>query len=484
MSSERTASADIGIIGIGVMGTSLARNLARHGHAVAAYDLDPEQAQDLVTDHGSEGTFVPAAELDDFVAALRAPRVAIILVPAGAPTDAAIETLVQRMDPGDIIIDGGNTLYTDTQARGAALEGTGIHFVGMGVSGGEQGALLGPSLMPGGSAESYERIGPMLESIAAKVDGEPCCMHVGPDGAGHFVKMIHNGIEYADMQLIAEAYDLMRRCLRMKVPDIRDVFASWRDGHLDSYLIDITTDILGHTDHATGKPFIDVVADAAGQKGTGAWTVKTALDVGIPVPAIAEATFARSLSGAALERVAVEELDIDPAVTPAEGDVAEWVEAIHNALLASKICAYAQGFDAIQLASEEEEWNIDLDHLARIWRDGCIIRAGFLNYISDAYIADPELPSLVGDEWFSERVEECLPAWRKVVALSASSGVPAPAFASSLAWYDALRAGRLPTALIQAQRDYFGSHSYNRVDKPGRFHTRWELPERPEEQWT
>ncbi|TRY17828.1 NADP-dependent phosphogluconate dehydrogenase [Tessaracoccus rhinocerotis] len=477
------ASADIGIVGIGVMGTSLARNLARHGHAVAAYDLSDEHVAKLVTNYGHEGTFVPTATLPEFVAALRSPRVAIILVPAGNPTDSTVASLEEAMEPGDIIIDSGNTLFTDTQERAAALAETGIHFVGMGISGGEEGALTGPSMMPGGSRESYERIGPMLESIAAQVDGEPCCTHIGPDGAGHFVKTVHNGIEYADMQLIAEAYDLMRRGLGMEVLEIRDVFASWKETELDSYLIDITTDILGHTDAETGRPFVDIISDRAAQKGTGAWTVKAALDVGIPVPAIAEATFARSLSGAEAERGVISQLDVDPHVEPITGDRAELVDAIRDALLASKISAYAQGFDEIQQASIDEQWHIDNAALARIWRGGCIIRAGFLNYISDAYIAHPDLPSLLGDSWFSERIARCLPAWRGVVALSATSGIPAPAFGSSLAWYDGLRSERLPTALVQSQRDYFGSHTYGRVDKPGRFHTRWELDPRVEEQW-
>ncbi|MCC2594506.1 NADP-dependent phosphogluconate dehydrogenase [Tessaracoccus sp. OS52] len=477
-------SADIGVVGIGVMGTSLARNLAHHGHAVAAYDLSPGNTARLVAEHGSEGTFVPAETLADFVAALRPPRVAIILVPAGPPTDSTIASLQEIMEPGDIIIDSGNTLFTDTQERAVALAETGIQFVGMGISGGQEGALTGPSIMPGGTRESYARIGPMLESIAAQVDGEPCCTYIGPDGAGHFVKMVHNGIEYADMQLIAEAYDLMRRGLGMEVLEIRDVFASWKETELDSYLIDITTDILGHADPETGKPFVDVISDVAAQKGTGAWTVKTALDVGIPVPAIAEATFARSLSGSIQERDDISGLGIDVATTPiSTDDRAALVDAIRDALLASKISAYAQGFDEIQQASQEFKWGVDNAALARIWRGGCIIRAGFLNYISDAYEAEPELPSLLAAAWFTDRIAACLPAWRRVVALSATSGIPAPAFGSSLAWYDALRSERLPTALVQAQRDYFGAHSYNRVDKSGRFHTRWELDPRVEEQW-
>ena len=491
------ASADLGVFGLGGMGANLARNLARHGHSVAVFNRTLARTERLMERYGSEGDFVPASDLKDFVASLRTPRVAIIMVQAGAATEAVIEELSALMEPGDIIVDAGNTLYTDTRRREEALRERGLHFVGMGVSGGEEGALLGPSIMPGGTAESYDRLGPMLESISAHVDGEPCCTHVGPDGAGHFVKMVHNGIEYADMQLIAEAYSLLRYVAGLSVPEIAEVFRSWKDSELDSYLIDITTEVLSHTDAATGRPFVDVIVDAAGQKGTGVWTTQTALELGVAVPAIAEATFARAASSSAAARAAVRDADLAPGTsesTLSGQDREAFIDAVKQALYGSKIAAYAQGFDEIATASAQFGWNIDLGAMARIWRGGCIIRARFLDDITRAYNStdstdsainkNSHLASLLTAPVFASALVQVLPAWRQVVAISALTGVPAPAFASSLAYVDQLRADRLPAALIQGQRDFFGSHTYHRVDDPeGIYHTLWAAPERTEEKW-
>ena len=430
---------------------------------------------------------MPATRPADFGACLRRPRAVIIMVQAGAATEAVIDQLRALLEPGDIIVDAGNTFYRDTQRREAALRESGIHFVGMGVSGGEEGALLGPSIMPGGTEESYRRLGPMLESISAHVDGEPCCAHVGPDGAGHFVKMVHNGIEYADMQLIAEAYDLLRRAAGLDVARIAEVFRSWRDSELDSYLIDVTAEVLGRTDPATGRPFVDVVVDEAGQKGTGAWTGQTALELGVAAPAIAEATFARAASAASAVRAAVRGADLDATGAPAPldpGETEAFVTSVRRALYGSKIAAYAQGFDLIATAGAENGWDVDLGAMARIWRGGCIIRARFLDDIVRAYGADPAPVSLLTAPVFASAVRDALPAWREVVALAARSGVPAPAFASSLAYVDQLRAPRLPAALIQGQRDFFGSHTYRRVDDAdGVYHVLWAQEGRAEEKW-
>ena len=481
-------SADIGVYGLGVMGANLARNLARHGHSVAVFNRTPARTRRLMENHADEGDFAPATRPADFVASLRRPRAVIVMVQAGAATEAVIDQLRALLEPGDIIVDAGNTFYRDTQRREAALRGSGIHFVGMGVSGGEEGALLGPSIMPGGTAESYRRLGPMLESISAHVDGEPCCAHVGPDGAGHFVKMVHNGIEYADMQLIAEAYDLLRRVAGLDVARIAEVFRSWRDSELDSYLIDVTAEVLGRTDPATGRPFVDVVVDEAGQKGTGAWTGQTALELGVAAPAIAEAAFARAASAASAVRAAVRGADLDATGGPAPlgpGETEAFVTSVRRALYGSKIAAYAQGFDLIAAAGAENGWDVDLGAMARIWRGGCIIRARFLDDIVRAYGADPAPVSLLTAPVFASAVRDALPAWREVVALAARSGVPAPAFASSLAYVDQLRAPRLPAALIQGQRDFFGSHTYRRVDDAdGVYHVLWAREGRAEEKWS
>lgn len=462
--------ARIGVTGLAVMGRNLARNLARHGHPVAVHNRTSSRTKALVEEFGDEGTFLPAETPEQFVASLERPRRLVIMVKAGGPTDAVIDEFAPLLEPGDMIVDGGNANFADTRRREAALRERGLHFVGTGISGGEEGALHGPSIMPGGSAESYAALGPLLEDISAKVDGTPCCVHVGPDGAGHFVKMVHNGIEYADMQLIAEAYDLLRHAAGLAPAEIAEVFRTWNTGRLESYLIEITAEVLAHTDASTGKPFVDVVLDQAEQKGTGRWTVQTALDLGVPVGGIAEAVFARSVSGHAALREAAQNLP-----GPSRGAAAGsgFADAVEKALYASKIVAYAQGFHEIQAGSAEYGWDIDLGAMATIWRGGCIIRAQFLDRIRAAYEADPGTPTLLTDDHFTEAVGDAQDAWRDVVATAARLGIPAPGFSTALAYYDSLRADRLPAALTQGQRDFFGAHTYRRVDREGSFHTLW-----------
>jgi 6-phosphogluconate dehydrogenase len=480
-----TAKAQIGVTGLAVMGRNLARNLARHGYTVALHNRSVEKTRSLVADHGDEGTFLPSESLETFVASLEKPRAVIVMVKAGQPTDAVIDELIPLLDEGDIVIDCGNAHFDDTRRREHALKEHGLHFVGSGVSGGEEGALLGPSIMPGGSAESYLKLGPIFESIAAQVDGTPCCIHIGPDGAGHFVKMVHNGIEYADMQLIAEAYDLLRTGLGIEPAEIAAIFREWNEGDLESFLIEITADVLAHTDAGTGKPFVDVVLDQAEQKGTGRWTVQSALDLGIPITGIAEATFARSLSGHARQREAARAAFPDTEKGGLEGawaadDRDAFIEDVRRALYASKVVAYAQGFDQIRAGSQQYGWDVDPGAVAMIWRGGCIIRARFLNRIHEAYQKDADLPSLLVDPYFADAVSSGVGSWRRVVADAARAGVPAPAFSSSLAYFDALRRDRLPAALIQGLRDNFGAHTYLRVDKPGAFHTFWATEDRAE----
>jgi 6-phosphogluconate dehydrogenase len=470
--SDKTAQ--IGVTGLGVMGRNLARNLARHGYRVAVHNRTFERTRSLIAEHEHEGTFIPSEPVQDFVTSLERPRAIIIMVNAGPATDAVISELAPLLDPGDIVIDCGNAHFADTRRREQDLRSRGLHFVGCGVSGGEEGALNGPSIMPGGSAESYRTIGPILESIAAQVDGTPCCTHVGPDGSGHFVKMVHNGIEYADMQLIAEAYDLLRAGTGASPAELAGIFRAWNEGDLESYLIEITADVLGHVDAATGRPFADIVLDQAEQKGTGRWTVQNALELGIPITGIAEATFARSLSAHASQRAAAREaFGSGLGSLPAATDRTAFVDDVHRALYASKVVAYAQGFDHIQAGSLEYDWHIDRGAIATIWRGGCIIRARFLNRIREAYDRDPDLPSLLVAPYFVEAVSAGLQSWRRVVADAAAAGVPAPAFSSCLAYYDGLRRDRLPAALIQGLRDYFGAHTYRRVDADGSFHTLW-----------
>ncbi|WP_052862847.1 NADP-dependent phosphogluconate dehydrogenase [Streptomyces niger] len=425
-----TTTAQIGVTGLAVMGRNLARNFARNGYTVALHNRTAARTRELVDRFGDEGDFVPTETAKEFVAALERPRRLVVMVKAGDPTDAVIKEFAPLLEPGDMIIDGGNAHFADTRRREKQLREQGIHFVGAGISGGEEGALNGPSIMPGGSEESYASLGPMLARISAKAkDGAPCVTHIGPDGAGHFVKMTHNGIEYADMQLIGEAYQLLRDVAGYSAAQIADVFRTWNTGRLDSYLIEITADVLSHVDEATGKPFVDVVLDQAEQKGTGRWTVQIALDLGVPVSGIAEAVFARSVS--------------------------------------------TQGFHEMAAGSAEYDWHLDLGKVAAIWRGGCIIRAAFLDRITRAYEAQPQLPSLLADKTFAEEIAAAQDDWRDVIATAAKQGVPTPAFAATLAYYDSLRAERLPAALTQGQRDYFGAHAYRRTDRDGVFHTLW-----------
>ena len=466
--------AQIGVVGLAVMGSNIARNFARHGHTVAVYNRSFDKTERFMAEHSSEGAFVASDSIEAFVASLERPRRALIMVQAGKATDAVIEQLADAMEPGDIIIDGGNSLYTDTIRREAAMSERGIHFVGAGISGGEEGALNGPSIMPGGPAESYESLGPLLESIAAQVDGTPCCTHIGPDGAGHFVKMVHNGIEYADMQVIGEAYHLLRYAAGLEPKEIAAVFREWNAGDLDSYLVEITAEVLDQVDQRTGKPLVDVIVDAAGQKGTGRWTVKAALDLGIPVTGIGEAVFARALSGARTMREAtIGNLPSGTLDTRAVADRDAFIEDVRRALYASKLVAYAQGFDEIKAGSAEHGWDVDPRDLATIWRGGCIIRAKFLNRIVDAYNANADLESLLLDPYFNGEMTNLVDSWRRIVVAATERGLPIPVFASSLSYYDGLRAERLPAALIQGQRDFFGAHTYERVDQAGVFHSDW-----------
>jgi 6-phosphogluconate dehydrogenase len=474
MSASPQPTAQIGVTGLAVMGSNIARNFARHGYTVALHNRSIGRTDALLAEHGSEGKFVRSESVEEFLAALERPRRVLIMVKAGEATDAVINELADAMEPGDIVIDGGNALYTDTIRREEALAQRGLHFVGAGISGGEEGALNGPSIMPGGPKESYASLGPLLEEISAKVDGVPCCAHIGPDGAGHFVKMVHNGIEYSDMQLIGEAYQLLRDGLGLTAPQIADVFTEWNSGDLDSFLVEITAEVLRQVDAKTSQPLVDVIVDEAEQKGTGRWTVKSALDLGVPVTGIAEAVFARALSGSVPQRRAAAGL--------ASGDLGErptdaklFTEDVRQALYASKIIAYAQGFNQVQAGSDEYSWGITPGVLATIWRGGCIIRAKFLNRIKEAFDADPALPTLLADPYFRSAVESGVDGWRRVVVTATQLGIPIPGFSSALSYYDGLRTERLPAALIQGQRDFFGAHTYGRTDADpaARFHTLW-----------
>ncbi|MCX4807396.1 NADP-dependent phosphogluconate dehydrogenase [Streptomyces sp. NBC_01214] len=469
-----TSTAQIGVTGLAVMGSNLARNFARNGFTVAVHNRTAAKATALVEEFGHEGSFVAAGSAKEFVDALERPRRIVIMVKAGEPTDAVISEFAPLLEEGDVIIDGGNAHFEDTRRRERELRERGLHFVGVGISGGEEGALLGPSIMPGGSTTSYASLGPLLEKISAKAaDGTPCTSHVGPDGAGHFVKMVHNGIEYADMQLIAEAYHLLREAAGYSPAKIAETFRAWNRGRLDSYLIEITAEVLAHTDAATGRPYVDVVADAAEQKGTGRWTVQIALDLGVPVSGIAEAVFARAVSGHADLRGAARGLAGPTAAVLAPEAAEAFAADVEQALYASKIVSYTQGFHQIRAGSEEYGWNVDLGAVASLWRGGCIIRAAFLDRIRAAYDAQPQLPSLLADAHFAEEIAAAQDGWRSVLVAAVRQGIPVPAFAASLAYYDALRAERLPAALTQGQRDFFGAHTYRRTDREGSFHTHW-----------
>jgi len=461
-----------GITGLAVMGQNLARNVAHKGFPVAVHNRTVETTHRFIQEHGSEGVFVPCDDLASFVAAIEPPRAIMMMVKAGPPVDEVIAGLKPHLSKGDLLIDGGNSFFKDTARRAAELEAEGFLYIGTGVSGGEEGALLGPALMPGGKREAYDRIAPIFEKIAAQVDGTPCCTYIGPGGAGHYVKMVHNGIEYADMQLIAEAYDLLKNAVGLSNDEIADTFAAWNEGELSSYLIEITAQIFRTRDPETGGYLVDAVLDRAGQKGTGKWTSDSALELGVPVTAITEAVFARYLSAMKTERVAASKVLGGPS-GGLEGDKAQWIAAVREALYASKVVAYAQGFDLMRVADDEYKWGLKPGEIAMIWRGGCIIRARFLNRIKEAYDAQPNLPNLLLAPYFREIIERTQGDWRRVVAAAVQCGVPVPAFSAALAYYDGYRRERLPANLIQAQRDLFGAHTYERVDREGVFHSHW-----------
>ena len=456
------------------MGQNLARNFAHNGFSVSVYNRTTSRVDAFMKQFGSEGAFTAAYSPDELVRQLEPPRVVLAMVTAGPPVDEIIDHLAPSMKAADILIDGGNSYFQDTVRRGRALEARGLRFIGTGVSGGEEGALHGPSIMPGGPKDAYERVAPMLEKISAHVDGEPCCTYIGPGGAGHYVKMVHNGIEYADIQLIAEAYDLLSHALGLGAEELSGVFQQWNRGDLESYLIQITAEVLAKRDRSTGRPLVDVILDEAAQKGTGKWASQSALDLGIPVTAITEAVFARFLSALKADRqVAARTLSGPNGVAPGAASDGSLVDDVRSALYASKVVAYAQGFEQMQAASNENGWNLQLGSIARIWRGGCIIRARFLNRITDAYATDPVLRNLLLAPYFRDAVATAQDAWRRVIGMAVERGIPVPAFSSSLAYYDAYRRERLPANLVQGLRDYFGAHTYRRIDREGSFHTRW-----------
>ena len=467
-------SADIAVVGLAVMGENLILNMAGRGFTVACYNRTTAKVDAFLRGRAKGKSIIGCHSVAELVATLNRPRKIMMMVRAGAPVDALIAELTPLLEPGDILIDGGNTHYPDTIRRAQAAAEKGLLYVGAGVSGGEEGALNGPSIMPGGHADAWPHIRPIFQAIAARVDGVPCCEWLGPDASGHFVKMVHNGIEYGDMQLIAEAYHLMAQGLRMSPADMAAVFKQWNAGALDSYLIEITADILSKTDDETGQPLVDVILDAAGQKGTGKWTSQAGLDFGIGIPQIAEAVFARCLSAVKEEREAAAPILVGPS-GPFAGDSAQFLRDLEQAVFAAKICSYAQGFQLLRAASDEHNWNLRLGDVALLWRGGCIIRARFLNEIKAAFDAAPARANLLLAPYFTEILARAQDAWRRIVQTAAALGIPLPAIATALSYYDAYRSARLPANLIQAQRDYFGSHTYERVDRPrGQyFHTNW-----------
>jgi 6-phosphogluconate dehydrogenase len=474
------AEHEIGVVGLGTMGQNLARNLASRDVRVAVFNRTSRRTDDFMAAHGSEGDFRPAGSLEELARILKPPRAILLMVKAGSAVDEAIDSLSRVLEPGDTIIDGGNSLFHDTRRRAAAVEKAGLGFIGAGVSGGEEGALRGPSIMPGGTRASYERVAEMLTAISAKVDGVPCCTYIGPDGAGHFVKMVHNGIEYADIQLIAETYDFLRQSLGMTPPQLASVFREWNQGELQSYLIEITANVLAKRDDGAQSSLVgaqpalvDAIDDEAEQKGTGRWTSQSALDLGVPLTGITEAVFARMLSSQKAERVKAATILTGPAPSGSAKSDSGLVDDVRDALYASKIVAYAQGFEHLRAGSKEFGWDLDLGALATIWRGGCIIRAQFLDRIKDAYAESPDLPNLMLAPFFQQALASAQQAWRSVVKHAIDQGVPIPAFASSLAYYDGYRRARGPANLIQGLRDYFGAHTYHRVDREGAFHTRW-----------
>lgn len=462
----------IGVVGLAVMGKNLAFNIESKGFSVAVYNRSPEKTNELLAEAQGKD-FVGTYTIEEFVQSLEVPRKILIMVKAGQPTDDTINQLVPFLDQGDILIDGGNAYFPDTQRRNKDLQAQGFRFIGAGVSGGEEGALKGPAIMPGGQKDAYELVEPILTAISAKVNGDPCSTYIGGDGAGHYVKMVHNGIEYGDMQLIGEAYHLLKDVLHLSTSELHDIFTEWNNGELDSYLIEITADIFKKIDPDTGKPMVDVILDSAGQKGTGKWTSQSALDLGVPLSIITESVFARFMSAMKEERVAASKQLNGPTVSSYDGDPKEFIEAVRKALYTSKIASYAQGFAQMRAASEEYNWDLNFGSIAMIFRGGCIIRARFLQNIKDAYDRNPDLNNLFLDEYFSQIVDNYQEAWRQVVALAVTRGIPVPAFASALAYFDSYRSERLPANLLQAQRDYFGAHTFQRLDQEGSFHFQW-----------
>ncbi|MGK4099078.1 NADP-dependent phosphogluconate dehydrogenase [Ligilactobacillus salivarius] len=464
----------IGVVGMAVMGKNLALNIESRGYSVAIYNRTGSKTEKVVADHPDKN-LVPSYTIEDFVNSLETPRRIILMVKAGAPTDATIKSLLPHLDKGDVLIDGGNTFFQETMRRNEELDNSGINFIGMGVSGGEKGALEGPSLMPGGQKEAYDLVEPILKKIAAKAeDGEACVTYVGPNGAGHYVKMVHNGIEYGDMELISESYNLMRNLLGLSNDEISDVFNEWKDGELKSYLIDITADILTRKDDlGTGKPIVDVILDRAGNKGTGKWSSQSALELGVPQSLITESVYARYISAMKDERVAASQVLPNPEFDLGDVNKKELVEKIRRALYFSKIMSYAQGFEQLRVASENYNWNLNYGDMAKIWREGCIIRAQFLQKITDAYEKNPELKNLMLDDYFKKIVEEYQNDVRDIAALAIKAGVACPGFSSAITYYDQYRSAHLPANIIQAQRDYFGAHTYERTDREGIYHYEW-----------
>jgi len=466
------AKQQIGVIGLAVMGKNLAFNIESRGYTVSVFNRSREKTDALMKE--AEGrNIVPTYSVEEFVNSLEKPRKILIMVKAGAATDATIEQLIPYLDKGDILIDGGNAYFEDTIRRNKNLSELGFNFVGMGVSGGEEGALNGPSLMPGGQKEAYDLVEPIIKAISAKVDNEPCATYIGPDGAGHYVKMVHNGIEYGDMQLIGESYFILKHYLGLSNEELHEVFSEWNKGELDSYLIEITADIFSQKDPETGKHIVDVILDKAGQKGTGKWTSQSALDLGINLSLITESVFARNISAIKEERVKASKVLNGPAKSEFTGDKQQFIEQVRQALYLSKICSYAQGFAQLRAASNEYNWGLNYGEIAMIWRGGCIIRAQFLQKIKEAYDRNPELDNLLLDEYFKGIAERYQESLRKVVATAALNGIPAPCFSSALAYFDSYRTETLPANLLQAQRDYFGAHTFERVDKEGVFHHNW-----------
>jgi 6-phosphogluconate dehydrogenase len=462
----------IGVIGLAVMGKNLAMNIESRGYTVSVYNRSSEKTDEMLAETKGKN-IVGTYTIEEFVQSLESPRKILLMVKAGAPTDATIEQLKPHLDKGDILIDGGNTYFVDTQRRNKELSELGIHFIGTGVSGGEEGALKGPSIMPGGQKEAYELVAPIFKDIAAKVDGDACTTYIGPDGAGHYVKMVHNGIEYGDMQLISESYFLLKNVLGLSADELHEVFADWNKGELDSYLIEITADIFTKKDDETGKPLVDMILDTAGQKGTGKWTSQSSLDLGVPLPIITESVFARFLSAMKEERVAASKVLRGPSTMKFTGDRSAFIESVRKALYMSKICSYAQGFAQMRAASEEYNWDLQYGDIAMIFRGGCIIRAQFLQKIKEAYDQDPKLTNLLLDPYFKEIVESYQDALREIIGVAVQNGIPVPCFSAALSYYDSYRTETLPANLLQAQRDYFGAHTYQRVDKEGIFHTNW-----------